>query len=78
MARGGKTSPLVPWRSAPHRPIPGTAVYHVSVDDHPVQVGEYDLDGPLRDLVAVRAGDGPGDLRARAEATPDPVCRLVP
>jgi hypothetical protein len=23
------------------------------VDDHLVQVGEYDLDGPLRDLVTV-------------------------
>jgi hypothetical protein len=37
----------------PYRPIPGTAVYHLSVDGHPVQVGEYDLDGPLRDLVTV-------------------------
>jgi hypothetical protein len=37
----------------PYRPIPGTALYHVSVDDHLVQVGEYDLDGPLRDLVTV-------------------------
>jgi hypothetical protein len=37
----------------PYRPIPGTAVYHISVDNRPVQVGEYDLDGPLRDLVAV-------------------------
>ena len=36
-----------------YRPVPGTAVYHVSVDDHLVQVGEYDLDGPLRDLVTV-------------------------
>ena len=37
----------------PYRPIPGTAVYHVSVDDHVVQAGEYDLDGPLRDLVTM-------------------------
>lgn len=37
----------------PYRPIPGTAVYHISVDHHLVQVGEYDLDGPLRDLVTV-------------------------
>ena len=37
----------------PYRPTPGTAVYHISVDDHLVQVGEYDLDGPLRDLVTV-------------------------
>ena len=37
----------------PYRPIPGTAVYHINVDDQVVQVGEYDLDGPLRDLVTV-------------------------
>ena len=37
----------------PYRPVPGTAVYHLSVDDRLVQVGEYDLDGPLRDLVTV-------------------------
>ena len=37
----------------PYRPVPGAAVYHISVDDHMVPVGEYDLDGPLRDLVTV-------------------------
>jgi len=42
----------------PYRPIPGTAVYHVSVDDRLVQVGEYDLDGPLRDLVTVVLAKG--------------------
>ena len=42
----------------PYRPIPGTAVYHVSVDDRVVQVGEYDLDGPLRDLVTVVLAKG--------------------
>jgi hypothetical protein len=36
-----------------YHPIPGTAVYHISVDDQLVQAGEYDLDGPLRDLVTV-------------------------
>ena len=42
-----------------YRPVPGVAVYHLSVDDHLVQVGEYDLDGALRDLVTVvlAAGD---------------------
>ncbi len=40
------------------RPVPGIAVYHVSVDDHLVQVGEYDLDGPLRDLVTVALAVG--------------------
>lgn len=37
----------------PYRPIPGTAVYHLSVDSDIIQVGEYDLAGPLRDLVIV-------------------------
>ncbi|HUL24350.1 MAG TPA: hypothetical protein VLW44_01070 [Streptosporangiaceae bacterium] len=37
----------------PYRPVPGTSVYHISMDDHLVQVGEYDLDGPLRDLATV-------------------------
>jgi hypothetical protein len=37
----------------PYRPIPGTAVYHISVDGHLVQADEYDLDGPLRDLATV-------------------------
>jgi hypothetical protein len=42
-----------------YRPVPGVAVYHLSVGDHLVQVGEYDLDGALRDLVTVvlAAGD---------------------
>jgi hypothetical protein len=38
---------------SPGRPVPGAAIYHVSVDDHLVQVGEYDLEGPVRDLVTV-------------------------
>jgi len=37
----------------PYRPVPGAAVYHVSVDDRLIQVGEYDLGGPVRDLVTV-------------------------
>jgi hypothetical protein len=37
----------------PCDPVPGAAIYHLSVDDHLVQVGEYDLDGPVRDLVTV-------------------------
>jgi hypothetical protein len=37
----------------PYRPIPGTAVYHLCVDGHIIQVGEYDLEGPLRDLTVV-------------------------
>jgi hypothetical protein len=37
----------------PYRPVPGTAVYHLCVDGHIIQVGEYDLEGPLRDLAIV-------------------------
>jgi len=40
--------------SPPHyHPVSGAAVRHVSVDDHLAQVGECDLEGPLRDLVTV-------------------------
>lgn len=37
----------------PYRPVPGTAIYHICVDGHTIQVGEDDLEGPLRDLVTV-------------------------
>lgn len=37
----------------PYHPVPGTAVYHLCVGGHIIQVGEYDLEGPLRDLVTV-------------------------
>jgi hypothetical protein len=36
----------------PYGPIPGR-VYHLCVDGHIIQVGEYDLEGPLRDLAVV-------------------------
>ena len=35
----------------PYRPVPGVPVYHVGVDDHVIMVAEYDLTGPLLDLV---------------------------
>lgn len=37
----------------PYRPVPGIDVYHICADGNTVQVGEYDLEGPLRDLVTV-------------------------
>jgi hypothetical protein len=37
----------------PYRPVPGTAIYHLCVGGDIIQVGEYDLAGPLRDLVIV-------------------------
>jgi hypothetical protein len=35
----------------PYRPALGIAIYHISVDDYVVMAAEYDLAGPLRDLV---------------------------
>jgi hypothetical protein len=35
----------------PYRPALGIAIYHVSVDDYVVMAAEYDLAGPLHDLV---------------------------
>jgi hypothetical protein len=37
----------------PYGPVPGTAVYHLCVGGDIIEVGEYDLEGPLRDLVIV-------------------------
>jgi hypothetical protein len=37
--------------AVPYRPAPGIVVYHVSVDDYVVIAAEYDLAGPLLDLV---------------------------
>jgi hypothetical protein len=56
----------------PYRPIPGTAIYHVSVDNHQVQAGEYDLDGPLRDLVTVVLAMGDELLSPMVLASPPP------
>jgi hypothetical protein len=35
----------------PYRPVPGSPVYHLRVDDRTVLVAEHDLSGPLADLV---------------------------
>ncbi|HCU96235.1 MAG TPA: hypothetical protein DHU96_27355 [Actinobacteria bacterium] len=42
----------------PYRSAPGGTVYHLRVDDHVVIVGEADLTGPLRDLVAAVLAEG--------------------
>jgi hypothetical protein len=47
-------------------PVPGTAVYLICVDGHTVQVCEYDLGGPLRDLVTVLMAIGGQMLAAPA------------
>ena len=64
-----------------YRPIPGTAVYHITVDDHMVQAGEYDLDGSLRDLVTVVLAMGDEVLSpivfAHPSARPSPVRRRI-
>jgi hypothetical protein len=54
----------------PYRPIPGTAVYHVCVDGHIIQVGEYDLEGPLRDLAVVVLAIGSAMLAAPSGRQP--------
>jgi hypothetical protein len=35
----------------PYRPVPGGPVYHLRVGEQAVLVAEYDLSGPLYDLV---------------------------
>ena len=35
----------------PYRPVPGSPVYHLRIDDRAVLVAEHDLSGPLSDLV---------------------------
>lgn len=35
----------------PYRPMPGSPVCHIRLDDHVLLVAEHDLTGPLRDLV---------------------------
>jgi len=35
----------------PYRPVPGSPVYHLRVDEGAVLVAEHDLFGPLSDLV---------------------------
>jgi hypothetical protein len=48
---GGSRLPR-PGRPAPYRPVPGTPIYHASLDgDRQVLVAEHDLAGPLLDLV---------------------------
>jgi hypothetical protein len=56
----------------PYQPVPGTAVYHLSVDGHTVQVGEDDLDGALRDLATLVLAMGE-DLAQLAHGPQGPV-----
>jgi len=35
----------------PYRPVPGTPIYHLRLDDRDVLIADHDLRGPLRDLV---------------------------
>jgi hypothetical protein len=56
----------------PYRPVTGSPVCHVRVDDHVVLVAEQDLDGPLRDLAtAVLAVGDAYSPRARRTAAPE-------
>ncbi len=42
----------------PYRPVPGRAVYHIRAGEQAVVVGEDDLIGPLRELVATVLAEG--------------------
>ena len=53
----------------PYRPVPGIAVYHISVDDDVVIAAEHDLIGPLRDLVTAVMALG-GELLERVFRKP--------
>ena len=44
----------------PYEPVPGTAVYHISVGSLSVMVSESKLVGPLRDLVGAVLASGIG------------------
>ena len=61
----------------PYRPIPGTAVYHLRVDGHIIQVSEYDLQGPLRDLDVVVLAIGSTLLAAVLRGTEMPKTFMV-
>jgi hypothetical protein len=35
----------------PYRPVPGTPIYHLRLDDQDFLIADHDLRGPLLDLV---------------------------
>ena len=35
----------------PYRPVPGTPIYHLRLDDRDLLIADHDLCGPLLDLV---------------------------
>jgi hypothetical protein len=37
--------------SVPYRPVPGTPIYHLRLDDRDFLIADHDLCGPLLDLV---------------------------
>jgi hypothetical protein len=61
----------------PYHPIPGTAIYHISVDGRTVQVGEYDLAEALRDLVTIVLAMGE-DLAQLPRYLPGPLLSPLP
>jgi hypothetical protein len=48
----------------PYRPVPGSPVYRLRVDDRDVLVAEHDLDGPMLDLVNAVLAEGDAVLAA--------------
>ncbi len=62
----------------PYRPVPGTSVYHISLDDGTVVlVAEHDLCGPLLDLVTAVLAMGETVLNAGQLSGPHDADRQV-
>lgn len=40
---------------APYRPVPGTPIYHLRLDDRDILIADHDLDGLLDLVTAVLA-----------------------
>lgn len=51
----------------PYRPVPGIAMYHISVDGYVIMAAEPDLAGPLLDLVTAVLALG-GEMLERCRA----------
>jgi hypothetical protein len=72
MAPGGKIWPAAPLTAPPpHRPVPGSPIYHISLGDgRQVLVAESDLGGALLDLVTAVLAMGEQVEHARPAAVP--------
>ena len=44
--------------SVPYRPVPGTPIYHLRLDDRDFLIADHDLCGPLQDLLTAVLASG--------------------